>query len=88
MAGELASSNDIVALLISDHEGVKIAAAAGDNAVSKGINVGNIVREIASLTGGGGGGKPSMARGGGQDSTKIDEGLALGRRMVEEQLSD
>jgi alanyl-tRNA synthetase len=88
MAGELASSDDIVALLLSDHEGVKIAAAAGDSAVSKGVNVGNIVRKIASLTGGGGGGKPSMARGGGQDSAKIDEGLALGRRMVEEQLRD
>ncbi|RSD35462.1 MAG: alanyl-tRNA synthetase [Methanohalophilus sp.] len=88
MAGELASSDDIVALLISDHEGVKIAAAAGDSAVSKGINVGNIVHEIANLTGGGGGGKPSMARGGGKDSSKIEEGLALGHRMVEDQLQN
>lgn len=51
--------------------------------VNKGYNAGNIIREVARVTGGGGGGKPTMAQAGGKDKTKIDEALALAGRLVE-----
>lgn len=50
--------------------------------VSKGYNAGNIVKQVAQVTGGGGGGKPNMAQAGGKDKNKIDEALRLVRSLV------
>jgi alanyl-tRNA synthetase len=53
--------------------------------VSKGYNAGNIVREVAKVTGGSGGGKPTMAQAGGKDKNKIGEALQLVIKLVEQQ---
>ena len=53
--------------------------------VAKGYNAGNIVREVAKVTGGSGGGKPTMAQAGGKDKNKIDEALQLVKKLVEQQ---
>jgi alanyl-tRNA synthetase len=42
----------------------------------KGYNAGNIIRHIAAITGGGGGGKPNYAQGGGKDISRLDEAIA------------
>ncbi|MFP4654710.1 MAG: alanine--tRNA ligase [Methanohalobium sp.] len=86
MAGELTKNNSTVALLISDYNGVKIAASASKDAVDKGINIGKIVKDISAIVGGGGGGRSDMAQGGGTDITKIDEALNIGIKRVKEQL--
>ena len=52
-------------------------AVVTQDLVGKGYNAGNIVREVAKVTGGSGGGKPTMAQAGGKDKTKIDEALQL-----------
>jgi len=57
-------------------------AAGSDAAVSAGFDAGNIVRTIAPLLGGRGGGKPSMAQGGGEDASRIDEALAAARGLL------
>ncbi|MCX6003992.1 MAG: alanine--tRNA ligase [Chloroflexi bacterium] len=57
-------------------------AAVTQDLVSKGYNAGNIVREVAKVTGGGGGGKPTMAQAGGKDKNKIDEALRLVRKLI------
>jgi alanyl-tRNA synthetase len=41
---------------------------------------------MSEVVGGGGGGKPAMARGGGIDSAKIAEALESGRNLLEEQI--
>lgn len=51
-------------------------AAGNDAAVARGFNAGALVKTIAALLGGRGGGKPSMAQGGAEDASKIDEALA------------
>jgi alanyl-tRNA synthetase len=43
---------------------------------AKGYHAGNIIRQVASITGGGGGGKPGMAQGGGKDVSRLDEAIA------------
>ena len=53
--------------------------------VAKGYNAGNIVREVARVTGGTGGGKPTMAQAGGKDPRKIDEALQLVKKLVAQQ---
>jgi alanyl-tRNA synthetase len=60
-------------------------AVVTSDLVSKGYNAGNIVREVAKVTGGSGGGKPTMAQAGGKDKTKIDEALRLVKKLIEQQ---
>ena len=53
---------------------------------SKGILAGNIVREVAKITGGNGGGRPDMAQAGGKDISKLDEALSMVPKLVKEQI--
>jgi len=53
----------------------------------RGVHAGEIAKHAAMVTGGGGGGKPTMAQAGGKDLTKLDEALAEARRMIQQQLS-
>ncbi len=48
---------------------------------------GDLIKQIAAVTGGGGGGRPDMAQAGGKDASKLDEALALGKRLASEALS-
>jgi alanyl-tRNA synthetase len=49
---------------------------------ARGFHAGDIINQVARVTGGGGGGKAAMAQAGGKDATKIDEGLKLVKRIV------
>lgn len=51
--------------------------------LTKTYKAGNIVREIASVVGGKGGGRPDMAQAGGKDASKIDEALSKARSIIE-----
>ena len=54
--------------------------------VEKGIHAGNIIREVAKATGGGGGGRPDMAQAGGKDISKVDEALSIVPDLVKSQI--
>ena len=74
------------AVLIAEDEetGKPIFVAAGtDAAVAAGFDAGAAVRAIAAVLGGRGGGKPSMAQGGGEDASRIDEALASVRSLLD-----
>ncbi|MBR5246436.1 MAG: alanine--tRNA ligase, partial [Clostridia bacterium] len=51
------------------------ACACGKDAIAMGAHAGNIVREVAKVAGGSGGGKPDMAMAGGKEISKIDDAL-------------
>ncbi len=57
-------------------------AMAGPDAVGKGIKAGDLVREAARITGGGGGGRPDMAQAGGRQVEKLDQALEEVRRLI------
>ncbi|MEG2539321.1 MAG: DHHA1 domain-containing protein, partial [Clostridium sp.] len=61
---------------------VMLLAMASKDAVSEGVHAGNIVKEIAKITGGGGGGRPDMAQAGGKDVTKVDEALVTAKQII------
>ncbi len=65
----------VVAGINKEKMNVTFACACGKEAVKKGAHAGNIVREVATITGGKGGGKPDSAMAGGKDVTKVDEAL-------------
>jgi alanyl-tRNA synthetase len=66
-----------VGVLISEIDGkVGIVAVVSDDLIKeKKILAGNIVKEVAKVVGGAGGGKPHLATAGGKDISKIDEAL-------------
>ncbi|MBR1674954.1 MAG: alanine--tRNA ligase [Eubacterium sp.] len=66
-------------IMASDADGkVSLLVMASDDAVAAGIHAGNIIKKIAPIVGGGGGGRPNMAQAGGKDASKIEEALAAG----------
>ncbi|MCD6358684.1 MAG: alanine--tRNA ligase, partial [Dehalococcoidia bacterium] len=54
--------------------------------VSKGVHAGKLVKQIAMVTGGGGGGKPELGQAGGKDKGKIDQALSMTGKMVKKAL--
>ena len=68
---------DAVAVFAAVADGkLGFVVAAGPDAVKAGAHAGNILREVAAICGGRGGGRPDSAMGGGTDLSKIDEALA------------
>ena len=67
----------IVGVLASVNEGkVTLLAVCGKDAVASGIKAGDIIKAIAPICGGKGGGKPDSAMGGGTEVSKVDDALA------------
>lgn len=65
-----------VVVLANIAEGkVDLLSMVSDSAIKKGAHAGNIIREVAQIAGGGGGGKPNMAQAGGKNPEKVDEAL-------------
>jgi len=63
----------------------QILAVVTPDLVKRGYHAGNIVKALAQIMGGGGGGRPDMAQAGGRDVTKLDEALAQVERLIGEQ---
>ncbi|MBE6781225.1 MAG: alanine--tRNA ligase [Ruminococcaceae bacterium] len=63
-------------------EKITFCSAAGADAIKKGANAGNIVREVAKIAGGNGGGKPDSAMAGGKDASKVDEAVAAAKTII------
>ncbi|HEX3078470.1 MAG TPA: DHHA1 domain-containing protein, partial [Lachnospiraceae bacterium] len=65
---------------------VSLLAMATDDAMTKGAHAGNLIKEIAALVGGGGGGRPNMAQAGGKNPAGIDAAIAKVTEVIEGQL--
>ena len=76
----------VVVLGAKSESGVNLIVAATKDLTKQGIHAGNIIKEIAKVTGGGGGGRPDMAQAGGKDYTKLAEALAMAETLVAGQL--
>lgn len=77
-----------VVILASEMAGkVNLIVMATDDAVKLGAHAGNIVKKIAPMVGGGGGGRPNMAQAGGKNPAGIDEALAAGIEEAKSQLA-
>ena len=57
-------------------------AAVTPDLVAKGYDAGKIVKQVAGVTGGGGGGRPNLAQAGGRDKKKLDEALKLAKSLI------
>ena len=65
----------VVLANVAAEDKINILAMATKDATKAGIHCGNIVKEVAKITGGNGGGRPDMAQAGGKDINKLQEAL-------------
>lgn len=82
---ERLKSGVVVLAGASNGSGVFVAKVAPE-AVGRGAHAGNLVREVAKLAGGGGGGRPEFAQAGARDVARIGDALAAVPGLVEAQL--
>lgn len=76
-----------VVVLMADLDGkVNMVAMATDGAMKKGAHAGNLIKGIAALVGGGGGGRPNMAQAGGKNPAGIDEAIKKSAEVLKEQI--
>ena len=80
-------ANGVVVLASVSGSNVSLLAMAGDEAVSKGIHAGNIIKSIATIVGGGGGGRPNMAQAGGKRAEDTDKALEEAKKVIAAQLA-
>ena len=59
---------------------------AGTEALAKGVNAGNVVKEAAPIMGGGGGGKPNFAQGGGTKPDKLQDAVKTAEEAIKKQI--
>ena len=76
----------VVVLASSAGGKVSLMAMATSEAVKKGAHAGNMIKEIAALVGGGGGGRPNMAQAGGKKPEGIDDAVAKVKSVLEKQV--
>ena len=78
---------DGVIVLASDCDGkVNLVAMATDGVMAKGAHAGNLIKGIAALVGGGGGGRPNMAQAGGKNPAGIPAAIAEAEKVLASQI--
>ncbi len=82
------NTNAVCLFAAVNGEKLTFCAAAGAQAIAKGANAGNIVREVAKLAGGNGGGKPDSAMAGGKDIAKAAEAVAAAKDIIASMIGD
>ena len=76
-----------IIVLTSEKDGkVSLVSMATDSAVKLGAHAGNLIKAVAPVLGGGGGGRPNMAQAGGKDASKIKEALEKAKEVAESQI--
>ncbi len=85
MLKKKAKSVAVVLGFIEDGNATLLAGVT-DDLIKKGLKAGDIVKQIAPLIDGGGGGRPQMAQAGGKNPEKIDEALAKAAELIKSKL--
>ena len=76
----------VVVIASSANDKVNLIAMATDDAMAKGAHAGNLIKGIAGLVGGGGGGRPNMAQAGGKNPAGIPDAIAKVSEVLAEQV--
>lgn len=78
---EKVESLAIILASVNDDK-VTFLVSLTDDLVEKGLHAGNIVKEVAKVAGGGGGGKANMAQAGAKDPSKIEEAFSVAKALI------
>ena len=72
----------LIVLIGEENGGLPIVIASSKPAIDKGLLAGNVMKQVAPLLGGSGGGRPDMASGAGKDSSKVSEVKNLVKGLI------
>jgi len=72
----------VIVLGAAQDEKVNLAAFVSQDLVAQGYHAGKLIKEVAAICGGGGGGRPDMAQAGGKDPSKLDEALSRVAELI------
>lgn len=78
---------NLVVLIGRVNGGAAVIGAAGEKAIDKGINIGDIINKVSKILGGGGGGQLNFAKGGGPRGDMLEEALENGKKLILEKIS-
>ncbi len=78
--------DSLIVLASAVDDKVMLMATATDSAIAKGAHAGNVIKGIAAIVGGGGGGRPNMAQAGGKDASAIPAALEKALEIAKEQI--
>jgi alanyl-tRNA synthetase len=81
MLRKKAGSAAVVLGFDSDGKAMLLAGMT-DDLVKRGLKAGDVIKQIAPIVGGGGGGRPQMAQAGGKDPAKINDALTKAAEMI------
>ncbi len=76
-----------VVLAFEDDGKATLLAGVSDDLVARGLKAGDIIKTIAPIVDGGGGGRPQMAQAGGKNPARIDEALAKATELIRQKLA-
>lgn len=76
----------VLVFVSKESEKVSIMISATKDLVGKGVHSGKIIKEVAAILGGNGGGRPDMAQAGAKDATKVKEALDKAEALIREVL--
>ncbi len=78
-----AKEKSIINVLAAVNDGkVTFLVSVADDLLEKGYHAGNLIKQIAKVAGGGGGGKADMAQAGAKDPSKVAEALAFAETLI------
>ncbi|MBL7105978.1 MAG: alanine--tRNA ligase [Phycisphaerae bacterium] len=81
------ASSAAVVFGFDDAGKVTLLVGVTDDLIKKGLKAGDIIKQIAPVIGGGGGGRPQMAQAGGKDAAKIPDAIEKAQNLIENMLS-
>ena len=86
MIKKKAKSAAVVFAFAEEDNKVILIAAVTDDLIKKGLKAGDIVKQIAPIVDGGGGGRPQMAQAGGKTPGKIDDALKKANEIIKQKI--
>ena len=75
----------VLVLGSASDERPQLLVTVSDDLTKKGLHAGNMIKNLATIVGGGGGGRPNMAQAGGKDVQKLPDALENARKLIAEQ---
>ncbi|MFW6068622.1 MAG: alanine--tRNA ligase [Chloroflexota bacterium] len=79
--------NSGIAVFATVHDGKPLfVATVTEDVIRRGVRAGDLVRDVAKIVGGGGGGRPNLAQAGGRDASKVGEALSAVSELVKSSL--
>ena len=90
IASKATERNPMTVIVLAGINGEKVTfiCGCGKDVVTEGIKAGDIVKQVASIAGGNGGGKPTLAMAGAKDVSKVDDAIVASKEIIKKAIDE